>query len=233
MNTNTIIKTVCVFAVLTIFGCRKEKSPQHLYQAYYVEYNPTDTYTYAIAYFAVKDSTGELIKFNDNNTIKVNGITSNSHLYYIRVHGSDTYEWLYKDIRNVAFQFTLPDKTLVNSISASSVGNISLSVDSVLNRTDTFSASWAGTPLEPDDRLIVSMKREDTSHSKEGLYTQASCTISGNNLYFDYQSTSQLKPGKYRLDIEKRRRFPLQQQTGDASGKITTSLKAYKYVLVK
>lgn len=232
MNTKTFIFSVCSLLVLTISSCRKDKPQKHLYQVYKVVYDQTDRSTYAVAYFGIEDSTGKIVKFGDPNTIQVNGISSNSHLYYLSYHGSDTYEWIFEDIINVAFELRLPDKVLTNAVAASSVGTIALSADSVLYRTDSFTASWSGTPLQPDEKLIVSMSRNDTTTANEGVSTHVSCSVKGNMIEFYHPDIAELKPGRYRLAIEKRRTLPLQQNAGTASGKFFVILKAYKFINV-
>ena len=192
-------------------------------QSYDVNFIKDTSYSIVSAFFYVD---GKPVHFADRTVVTANGQTDDLNYsppptgFHWNLYGSD----------QVTFRVRKKDITIVNTVSKSSIGDISLIMDSVLYITDTMRASYVGEPLEDGEYVAMSMNRiYDTTDLYSGIggdFTGTQCTL-------DFSKTKSFHPGLSSVLMVRVKEIPLQQKDGNAGGNIRVQLTDRKIVTVK
>ncbi len=204
-----------VMAALVIGGCKKASIDGGMDQYYEVNFLKSDSQVFATAKIQYQ---GRAVTFEDRTLLTANGLVENTPYS----SATNSFSWGMSDTNSVAFRLMRTDNSVVeNTVSKSSIEDLTLVMDTVLYTSDTMRLSTLGAPISIGESGFVSMfKIVDSTGITDGM----SAYFTGNDYEFDYLRTRDFHPGKYLVTVSRSKNIPLQQKDGAGVGDIAVTI---------
>ena len=225
MKTIYNLGTIAIAAIIafTTAGCHKSKREAPVTQQYQVDF--ADSQAHVAAWFTIGSSSNYL-QFTDRSLVTANGIVDSGH----SSTGTQYFGWSFLNTNEVVFVLNKNGSTLINKASRSSVGDITLVMDSVLSVNDTMRVSFTGSAIDANEYIGVAVNRNsDSTNQWSGISAQ----FTGTQCTLDFSQTRLFYPGIYTVQVTRRRQLPLQQADGGGGGYISVSVTNATTVTIK
>lgn len=190
------------------------------YQEYEVSYNKSTNKTNAAASFRVRESSGAKVELTNNAGVTMNGIKGQSSLT-----DKTQYKWDLSGLNDASFSLTKNSGvTISNNVSKSTaIGDIEIiNLPDSISKSAGFSFDWTGSSLRSDESIKAII---GSTIGGVNLYSK---DVSGTHITFSSTELSVVPVGNIRVTLKRQRELPLENQDGNAGGKITVSLETYK-----